>query len=204
MHLFGQKSRLDSYERKKFEEAREKSNPYESIGKAIFQNRAALKMANMDAIFSLTKVAAGQTLRFADVCAGPGGFTEYIFWKRKNQATGIGFTLAGPDDWKLNRFNAEALEYCNEGTFHKFYGSKGTGDVTRDEHQQEFAELVKQRAVDGKDGLDLLVADGGASVEGSENLQEVKMKQLVLCQFLAGLSHAFFFPGSLRSMLAFC
>ena len=36
-------------------------------------------------------------------------------------------------------------------------------------------------------GLALLMGDGGFSVEGEENLQELHMKQLVLCQFLAAL-----------------
>ena len=31
--------------------ARTRSNPFETIGKLFFQNRAALKMANMDAVF---------------------------------------------------------------------------------------------------------------------------------------------------------
>eukprot|EP00656_Telonema_subtile_P012074 TRINITY_DN16056_c0_g1_i1.p1 TRINITY_DN16056_c0_g1~~TRINITY_DN16056_c0_g1_i1.p1 ORF type:complete len:270 (-),score=83.87 TRINITY_DN16056_c0_g1_i1:75-884(-) len=33
----------------------------------------------------------------------------------------------------------------------------------------------------------LYMADGGFSVEGEENLQEVKLQRLILCQFLAGL-----------------
>ena len=40
--------RLDSEEMRK---ARTRSNPYETIRGAVFQNRAAMKMANMDAVF---------------------------------------------------------------------------------------------------------------------------------------------------------
>lgn len=36
-------------------------------------------------------------------------------------------------------------------------------------------------------GLALVMGDGGDSVKGEENLQEIKMKQLVMCQFLCGL-----------------
>ena len=32
---------------------------------------------------------------FADVCAGPGGFSEYVLWKKKWLAKGFGFTLKG-------------------------------------------------------------------------------------------------------------
>ena len=41
---------------RKFGDARFRSNPFEKIGKAIYMNRAAVKMANLDAIlnFELT------------------------------------------------------------------------------------------------------------------------------------------------------
>ena len=36
-----------------------------------------------------------EPLYFADVCAGPGGFTEYMLYKWAWQAKGFGFTLSG-------------------------------------------------------------------------------------------------------------
>jgi cap1 methyltransferase len=68
--------------------ARTRSNPFETIGSAIFLNRAAVKMANLDALcdFMFTNpidengapiVKENELLYFADVCAGPGGFSEY-------------------------------------------------------------------------------------------------------------------------------
>jgi len=67
--------------------ARVRANPFETLRSVFFMNRAALKMANLDAIlsFGLTspKTANGAKLvgdkelfYFADVCAGPGGFSE--------------------------------------------------------------------------------------------------------------------------------
>lgn len=38
------------------------------------------------------------------------------------------------------------------------------------------------------EGVDLVMCDGGISVEGQENLQEILSKRLYLCQFIAGLS----------------
>lgn len=75
---------LDEMDGNELFRARSRSNPYESIKKGIFMNRAAMKMANMDSMlnFELTnfkQVKLGRTkelLYFADVCAGPGGFTE--------------------------------------------------------------------------------------------------------------------------------
>jgi cap1 methyltransferase len=37
-------------------------------------------------------------------------------------------------------------------------------------------------------GVHFAMADGGFSVEGQENIQEILSKQLYLCQFLVGLS----------------
>ena len=47
-HLEG---RYDSLAGDEFLKARNRANPYEMVKGAIFQNRAAMKMANMDAVF---------------------------------------------------------------------------------------------------------------------------------------------------------
>ena len=44
---------------------------------------------------------------FADVCAGPGGFSEYVLWRKKWRAKGYGFTLKDTKhDFKLEDFYA--------------------------------------------------------------------------------------------------
>jgi cap1 methyltransferase len=45
------KSIFDRLEPRELAKAREKSNTFETIGKGFFLNRAAMKMANMDAVF---------------------------------------------------------------------------------------------------------------------------------------------------------
>lgn len=45
-------------------------------------------------------------LYFADICAGPGGFSEYVLWRTKGDAKGFGMTLKGPCDFKLEDFFA--------------------------------------------------------------------------------------------------
>lgn len=59
-----------------------------------------------------------QLLYFADVCAGPGGFSEYVLWRKKWLAKGFGFTLKGDCDFKLCDFFAGSPE-----TFEPFYGT---------------------------------------------------------------------------------
>lgn len=79
--------------------ARFRSNPYETIGSVIFLNRAAVKMANIDAVFDFNftnpkkqngedAVDKKEILYFADVCAGPGGFSEYVLYRKGWRAKG--------------------------------------------------------------------------------------------------------------------
>ena len=56
-------------------------------------------------------------LYFADVCAGPGGFSEYVLWRKRWRAKGFGFTLRGEHDFKLHDFHAGPAE-----TFEPHYG----------------------------------------------------------------------------------
>ena len=56
-------------------------------------------------------------LYFADVCAGPGGFSEYVLWRKKWHAKGFGMTLKGPNDFKLEDFYSASSEL-----FEPYYG----------------------------------------------------------------------------------
>ena len=59
-------------------------------------------------------------LYFADICAGPGGFSEYVLWRKKWKCKGFGLTLkSGPgvNDFKLDEFYSSPSE-C----FEPYYG----------------------------------------------------------------------------------
>lgn len=191
------KTVFDDLEGEEMRRARTRSNPYETIRGGIFLNRAAMKMANLDYCFDhmftnpkdsegkpLTKDREGELLYFGDVCAGPGGFSEYILWKRRWHAKGFGMTLKGPCDFKLEDFFAAPSEL-----FEPYYGEGGVdgdGDITRPENVTAFRNFVLESTE--RRGLHFLLADGGFSVEGQENIQEILSKQLLLCQFLTALS----------------
>jgi cap1 methyltransferase len=70
------KSEFDGLDSRKFTDSRFRTNPYERLGKSIFQNRAALKMANIDKVTKISEIEKiseeKQILYFADICAGPG------------------------------------------------------------------------------------------------------------------------------------
>ncbi|XP_045121975.1 cap-specific mRNA (nucleoside-2'-O-)-methyltransferase 1-like [Portunus trituberculatus] len=190
---------FDQLDQRELQRSRSRSNPFETLGKLFFQNRAALKMANIDAVFDFMftrpKNEAGELLvgpddllYFADVCAAPGGFSEYVLWRRKTDskgfcdAKGFGFTLR-ENDFKLHDFFAAPAEF-----FEPHYGKNGLdgdGDVYKPENITNFVEFVRKTA--GGYGVHFMMADGGFSVEGQENIQEILSKQLYLCQFLVAL-----------------
>lgn len=62
-------------------------------------------------------VTGNELLYFADICAGPGGFSEYVLWRKKWGSKGFGFTLKGQNDFKLEDFFAGPPE-----TFEPHYG----------------------------------------------------------------------------------
>ncbi|XP_064386721.1 cap-specific mRNA (nucleoside-2'-O-)-methyltransferase 1-like isoform X2 [Halichondria panicea] len=192
------KSVFDDLSTKEFLDARLRSNPYETIKGAIFQNRAGMKMANIDAAFDWMFTNPRSTdgkpvlssmdiLYYADVCAGPGGFSEYVLWKKKWRAKGFGFTLkdpAGGSDFKLDQFLSAPCE-----TFDPHYGVDGydgDGDITRPDNLEAFKHYVLD--ITNGQGVHFVMADGGISVEGQENVQELLTKQLVLCQYTCALS----------------
>lgn len=87
-NVLAQKTVFDNLGADDMRNARTRSNPFETIGSATFLNRAAVKMANIDALFDFMftnpvdedgrpLVKEYELLYFADVCAGPGGFSEY-------------------------------------------------------------------------------------------------------------------------------
>ncbi|KAF5297429.1 hypothetical protein FQR65_LT01360 [Abscondita terminalis] len=174
---------------KELSKARCRANAFETIRSAFFMNRAALKMANIDAAtgFMFTEIDRDPRHRkkrgpyyFADVCAGPGGFSEYILWRKKWMFKGFGFTLKSDHDFELYH-----SQCASPATFNAQYGVHGDGNVCRIDNIEHFAKNVLYEC-EGL-GVHFMMADGGFSVEGNENIQEILSKQLYLCQCLMAL-----------------
>mmetsp|Transcript_37959 Transcript_37959/g.63706 ORF Transcript_37959/g.63706 Transcript_37959/m.63706 type:complete len:964 (+) Transcript_37959:65-2956(+) len=196
--IFTAKSRFDDIDDRTFRNARTRSNPFELIKKEGFQNRAALKMAEMDAMTKRLFTLQPQNLEarermkrpgeerrpvyFADICAGPGGFSEFMLSVLKWRAKGFGFTLRGSNDFKLYKFNPSSIPQA----FRAFYGVDDTGDITKTANMRDFQRKVFNGTENG--GVHMVLADGGFSVRGGrENQQELLSQQLVLCQFTTAL-----------------
>ena len=167
------------------QKARFSSNPFELIGKGIFLNRSAIKMSNIDAAFD--SMFTGDTncdvLYFGDVCAGPGGFSEYILWRCNlinRKVKGFGITLKGDLDFQTDKLNTESFDI--------HYGSDGDGNIYSTANLKSFRDHVLTNTI-GK-GADFVMADGSFFIEGEQQHvdQEILHSRLYLCQFIAGLS----------------
>ncbi|CAH8847177.1 unnamed protein product [Trichobilharzia szidati] len=208
--VFNYKNQLDNYSVKMTRKSHHCSNPYEDIGSGIFMNRAAMVMANIDSIFDgmFTKAADDDDiLYFADICAGPGGFSEYILWRRCNSpystasslnvssnccgwskltkeptlsAKGFGMTLSGSCDFQEYNFHAGPME-----AFMPHYGVTGDGDITKLPNLDSFASLIS-RSTNGA-GVHVVLGDGSFDFTGQYNFQEILCKQLFVCQCLCAL-----------------
>ena len=84
----------DGYNFPGYDKVRLQTNPFEDISKSVFINRAAVKLANCDAIFNFTEAKGGsllpfgdKNLIFCDLAGGPGGFTQYIQYRLSKLST---------------------------------------------------------------------------------------------------------------------
>lgn len=135
-------------------------------------------------IYSFNQIKASlvqpdEPFYFADVCAGPGGFSEYILWKKQWRAKGrfkeilvyhtsivfafqgFGFTLKGKSDFTLFKFVAGHPE-----TFDPHYGVKdieGDGDIFKSENIDAFQNYVYKCTMNT--GVHIMMADGVSSIE---------------------------------------
>lgn len=109
-----------------------------------------------------------------------GGFSEYVLWKKGWHARGFGFTLKCENDFKTDKFLAGTPE-----TFDTYYGCKGDGNIFDPENIESLTDYVLNQT---STGVHFMMSDGGFSVEGQENVQEILSKQLYLCQCLTALS----------------
>jgi cap1 methyltransferase len=103
-----------------------------------------------------SKIDDNEPLYFVDICAGPGGFSEYVLWRKKNKSKGFGMTLRGDNDFRLDDFIAGAPEYFE--TYYGLNGVEGDGDITNPGNLTEFAKFVLSSTND--QGVHFVMADG--------------------------------------------
>ena len=157
-------------------EARDKTNPFEYIGRSIFMNRAAIKLANIDAVYGFTnhfggllKMTVDGTFTYCVVCDGPGSFVQYLQF-RWPDSMGYGITLRNDLDWDRSKLDVTRINFL--------YGADGTGNI-----YTNWDSFVKEVRSTERRGVDLVTGDGGFDVESVETTEESidnksKMKEL--------------------------
>lgn len=177
----------DAFDRDGFIEARDAMNPFEYIGRSVFINRAAIKLANIDAVhhvtdelFTFDDKQTSKDFTFCDVAAGPGGFTQYLQYRFPN-AIGYGMTIRSENlDW--------STRFLDMTRFTPFYGPDNTGNLYT--NWEPFIQYVlKEQPL----GVDLVTGDGGFDLEDTEDKtllhsQEYLSSRLLLTQILIGIA----------------
>lgn len=176
----------DAFDTEAYLEARDAMNPFENIGRSKFINRAAVKLANIDAVHHITKEIftfdrkqSEKTFTFCDVAAGPGGFTQYLQYRYPN-SKGYGMTLRSEKlDWNTR--------FLDMNRFTPFYGQDNTGDL-----YTNWEQFIKYVLSQTPEGVDLVTADGGFDLEDPRDKtllhrQEFLSSRLLLTQALVGI-----------------
>jgi hypothetical protein len=127
------------------------------------------------------RARCGRGVTQASGAQGPGGFTEYLYWRRQRACRGFGFTLRGDHDFRLDKFNATSPAV----NFLPCYGQDGTGDIYSNDNMVHFAGVVERET--GGRMLSFVMGDGGDSVDGEFNRQEWIMRRLAVCQCTTAL-----------------
>lgn len=203
------KKGYSKYDSSTWNRLRKEANPFELQGTSIFINRAAIKLANIDAIYGLTpnfsynyvdrhhygdnlpNVPTGKW-SFADVAGGPGSFSQYLLF-RMPSAVGYGITLSDPKDPSLGwdpsvakHFSVVSSETTPQSIvanqLNVIVGDDGTGDLLK--HASYFGKRVLD--LNGE-GVDLLVADGAIGGNEENPKQEIDNAGLIISELITVL-----------------
>lgn len=126
--------------------------------KFMFVSRAALKLADLDSETNFSKILQ-QKPYFVDLCAGPGGFSQYLMFETDNQARGVAMTLKTEDHLGM-QYQNDNLELC--------YGEDETGDILLPKNREYLASQLKNP-------VSLVVADGGMEIQDYLNHEKIML-----------------------------
>nr|QBK89603.1 MAG: FtsJ-like methyltransferase [Pithovirus LCPAC001] len=171
-----------------FKDLEKKANPFESIGTSIFIDRSSVELANLDAIFKLTKpflgllgtvlspdIRGGQDFIFCVLNSVSGGFTQYIQYRKKRT---IGFGMSPKPKNDSGNPNRNVIETNGINIFHIELGSDLSGNVCTNGNGLS-KKILKYHPY----GLDLVVAGG---MFDYDDHRQRNFKMLV-CEILVAL-----------------
>lgn len=203
---------------RRFMAARANANPFESVGRSIFMNRSAMKLANIDAYFQLTGDMTNKQLglpssnmfSYCDLAGGPGGFVQYL-QLRSTECVGFGITLSTRPK-TVPKANQVPGDYDmggeeKDGSKHPV-PSFGTGLGL--DWRTDLLNMDKFHPFTGGDGtgnlftnwepfvehvrrhythgVDLATSDGGIDASGADSTRESLTTPLIASEVLVALS----------------
>lgn len=176
-----------------YDNVKKKINPFEFSIRNIpikFICRASYKLANIDYIFKIME----DHNSFADLCGGPGGFSEYLLNQYPN-TSGLGMTLKNSEnssfDWKIHYFRKN----IDRKRFQITYGAdiikgpdnniieEGDGNIFKIENIDSFTNQITKT---NKDGIHLVVSDGAYFADEDEEDDEMDSKELSQLRIFIG------------------
>jgi 23S rRNA U2552 (ribose-2'-O)-methylase RlmE/FtsJ len=128
-----------------------------------------------------------QTIRYAGLAEGPGGFIECVINYRKSRFQGSNdviycITLRSESEnipgWKKIQ---KLLEAKNRINLNIIYGKDDTGNLYNLENILDFIEKVDEK-------VDFVTADGGMDYSTNFNYQEQMSFQLIFCEIVTALA----------------
>lgn len=130
----------------------------------VFANRAGIKLANLDALyrfsdFSLEKPQDNRSIRYLDLGAAPGSWSQYIQY-RYTTSYGYLFSYKAGLAYQKDILNEEHINYIWKDDINK------EGNLLTE--ADELIEYLNER----EEGLDLIVADAAPGAEQDEELAQ--------------------------------
>lgn len=186
MELLALKDKLSSIEAGEYDKARKAVNPCE-FEKGIFLNRASIKLVNMLWVFELDGPrrsaadpqcpASDPVFEYADIGAGPGGFTNVIQWKHIN-SRGYGMTIEIEDDTGNLNWNTDVIDTSN----FEIVSGPNRGDL-----YVGWKTLLDM----GRKGrkVNLVMADGGIESDIRPRYQELYSTRLLTSEAIVGVAN---------------
>lgn len=146
--------------------------PQDRSGSDFFRNRAGDKLHQ---VLDAAKISLPENFNFVDLAGGPGAFSQVLL---AAGGQGWGMTLRGSEDslaWYKDLLRVE--------NFQPIWGASGTGNLYLLEDIVALTKTVLEAT--NNQGVQCVVADGGLSVEGADNYQEILSGRLILGEFAA-------------------
>lgn len=164
-------------------------NPLESVKRAFLLNRSAVKFANiesvMDYMFSKpvdklnqSLIQPNELMYFVDIGGTPGGFVDYLLWRRDWQTKGFGIPMKGCD-YLTYKFTVGGQR------FNTFRGANRDGDVTKEENISSIVRYVKQHV---SLGVHVVIADSAYHTKEQKYAKETIFKNMHLGESILALS----------------